>query len=248
MYKRQKEQRAQLLQVLEKMKQLGGGMIDSSPMYGSSETVVGDLSSSIENKFFYATKVWITGRQAGIDQMNASMAKMKRSQMDLMQIHNLVDWKTHIKTLRDWKASDKIRYWGYTHYTNSSHGELEKLIKVENPDFVQFNYAINDRHAENRLLDVAKDHGTAVIVNRPYNGGSLFRLTRGKELPDWAKEIDINSWGQYFLKYILSHEAVNTVIPGTSKAKHVIDNMGAGYGRLPNGKEREKMVQYLSTL
>lgn len=244
------EQRTELLNVLKEMNTLGGAMIDSSPMYGSSEQVVGDLSKKISSNsnFFYATKVWTRGKEDGIEQMESSMQKMKRKQMDLMQIHNLVDWKTHIKTLRDWKYKGEIRYWGFTHYTNSSHAELEKLIKSENPDFVQFNYAINDRHAEKRLLNVAKENGTAVIINRPYNGGNLFRLTRGKEIPSWCKELDINSWGQYFLKYILSHEAVNCVIPGTSKVKHVIDNMGAGYGRLPNQNERQKMVDHLSTL
>lgn len=244
------EQRTELLNVLKEMKTLGGAMIDSSPMYGSSEQVLGDLSKKIRSNsnFFYATKVWTHGKEDGIEQMESSMQKMNRKQMDLMQIHNLVEWKTHIKTLRDWKDKGKIRYWGFTHYTNSSHTELEKLIKNENPDFVQFNYAINDHHAEKRLLNVAKENGTAVIINRPYNGGNLFRLTRGKEIPYWCKELDINSWGQYFLKYILSHEAVNCVIPGTSKVKHVIDNMGAGYGRLPNQNERQKMVDHLSTL
>ena len=244
------EQYQALLQVLKKMKGLGGTMIDSSPMYGTSEKVVGDLSQRIENNdhFFYATKVWIEGKNAGVNQMNASISKLKRKQLDLMQIHNLVDWKTHIRTLRDWKAEGKIRYFGLTHYTNNSHDKLEALIKSEKPDFVQFNYAINDRNAEKRLLNVAKDHGTAVIINRPYNGGSLFRLVKGKELPAWCADLDINSWGQYFLKYILSHQAVNCVIPGTSKVKHVIDNMGAGYGRMPNNKEREQMLKHLFEL
>ena len=241
-------QRKQLLAVLKEMNTLGGAIIDSSPMYGSSEAVVGDLTDVIENNFFYATKVWISGEQQGIDQMQASMRKMKRSQMDLMQIHNLVDWKIHVKTLRDWKEREKIRYWGFTHYTNASHADLEKLIKSEKPDFVQFNYAINDRHAEERLLNVAKDHGVATIINRPYNGGNLFIKVSGKELPEWAKDIDITSWGQYFLKYILGHESVNCVIPGTGKVKHVIDNMGAGYGRLPDKVERERMVSYLEQL
>ena len=241
------EQRSELLEVLKEMKSLGGVMIDSSPMYATSEAVVGDLCQNITNNnhFFYATKVWTNGKSAGIKQMNTSMHKMQRTNMDLMQIHNLVDWKTHIKTLRDWKAEGKIRYFGFTHYTNDSHDTLAKLIKQEKPDFVQFNYAINDRNAENNLLNVARDNGTAVIINRPYNGGSLFGLVKGKSLPNWAKDFDITSWGQYFLKYILSHEAVNCVIPGTSKVKHVKDNMQAGYGRLPNTDERKRMVKYL---
>lgn len=244
------EQRSQLMEVLLQMNALGGTMIDSSPMYGTSEAVVGDLTRSLPNAndFFYATKVWTDGKGAGIDQMQTSMRKMQRKQMDLMQIHNLVDWKTHLKTLRDWKAEGKIRYFGFTHYTNDSHDTLAKLIKQEQPDFVQFNYAINDRHAEQNLLNTAKDNGTAVIINRPYNGGNLFRLVKGKELPEWCGDLDIQSWGQYFLKYILSHNAVNCVIPGTSKVKHIIDNMGAGYGRLPNNKERQMMLDYVANI
>jgi len=245
-----KTEREPLKEVLKEMKSLGGAMIDSSPMYASSEQVVGDLTTDlgISDHFFYATKVWTTGRREGIEQMNASMAKMQRTKMDLMQIHNLVDWETHIKTLRDWKEEGKISYFGFTHYTNSSHETLAKLIKQERPDFVQFNYSINERHAEKNLLNVAQDHGAAVIINRPYDGGNLFRKVKGKELPDWSTDLDITSWGQYFLKYILSHNAVNCVIPGTSKAKHVIDNMGAGYGRLPDRSQRKKMLDYLSML
>ncbi len=244
------EQRQQLLEVLNTMQSLGGTMIDSSPMYGTSESVVGDLSQQTTNSdhFFYATKVWTEGRQDGINQMQSSMRKMKREKMDLMQIHNLVDWKTHLKTLRDWKESGTIRYIGFTHYTNSSHSTLEKLIKSERPDFVQFNYSINDRHAEQSLLNTAKDHGVGVIINRPYGGGSLFRKVRGKALPDWCVDLDINSWGQYFLKYIISHDAVTCVIPGTSKVKHIKDNMQAGYGRLPNVKQREQMLKHLESL
>ena len=242
--------REPLKKVLLAMREKGGSIIDSSPMYGSSEAVVGDLTSKlkIQKDFFYATKVWTNGEQAGIRQMNASFSKMNRSKMDLMQIHNLVDWKTHIKTLRDWKASGRIRYWGFTHYTNSSHQELARLIKSQSPDFVQFNYSINQRNAEKSLLSIAADQGTAVIINRPYDGGSLFRLTRGKALPDWCKEADIQSWGQYFLKYILGNKAVNCVIPGTSKPHHLLDNMGAGYGSLPDEQTRKRMINHLENL
>lgn len=242
--------REQLSEVLLNMKKFGGRLIDSSPMYGSSEKVVGDLTSAlkIQEEFFYATKVWNSGKNAGIDQMNNSFRKMKRKQMDLMQIHNLVDWKTHIKTLKDWKEKEKIRYWGITHYTNSSHNTLIKIIKNERPDFVQFNYSINQRNAENKLLHTAKEFGTAVIINRPYDGGSLFRLTRGKSLPNWCNDLDINSWGQFFLKYIVSHPAVTCAIPGTSKPHHLIDNMKAGYGRLPNSMERQKLLSFIKTL
>ncbi|WP_430967872.1 aldo/keto reductase [Spongiimicrobium sp. 2-473A-2-J] len=247
---RNTQSRAPLKEVLTKMKALGGKMIDSSPMYGSSEQVVGDLTQKlhIQDHFFYATKVWTSGRQAGIDQMQSSMRKMKRTQMDLMQIHNLVDWQTQLRTLKAWKEKGTIRYWGITHYTNASHDRLASIIRTEKPDFVQFNYSINQRNAEKRLLGTAKDHGTAVIINRPYDGGALFRKVRGKELPSWCKDLDITSWGQYFLKYILANDAVNCAIPGTSKPHHLIDNMKAGFGKLPKEVERQKMIDFLERL
>lgn len=244
------EQREVLSQVLLEMYRLGGTVIDSSPMYGSSEKVVGDLTSKLDfkNKLFYATKVWTSGKQAGIRQMEASMQKMRQAKMDLIQIHNLTDWKTHVKTLKDWKEQQKIRYWGITHYVDSSHSSLEEIIKSERPDFVQFNYSIRSRHAENSLFETARKYNTATIINQPYESGSLFRLVRGKEIPQWAKEQDINSWGQYFLKFILSNENVSCVIPGTSKPHHMIDNMGAGLGKMPNGSLRSKMLSHLKTL
>ncbi len=244
------EQRKVLSQVLYEMYRRGGTVIDSSPMYGSSEKVVGDLTSKQDfgNKLFYATKVWTSGQQAGIRQMDASFQKMQRNKMDLIQIHNLVDWQTHVKTLKVWKEQQKIRYWGITHYVDSSHSTLEKIIKAERPDFVQFNYSIRSRHAENSLFKTAEKYGTATIINQPYESGSLFRLTRGKVLPEWAKEQDINSWGQYFLKFILSNKSVGCVIPGTSKPHHMIDNMAAGLGKLPDSNTRNKMLSYLKSL
>lgn len=244
------EKRKILNQVLVEMNRLGGTVIDSSPMYGSSEKVVGDLTSTLDfgNKLFYATKVWTTGRQAGIQQMEASMKKMQRAKMDLIQIHNLTDWKTHVKTLKDWKEQGKIRYWGITHYVDSSHSSLEEIIKSERPDFVQFNYSIKSRHAEKSLFDTARKYKTATLINQPYESGSLFRLIKGKELPQWAKEQDINSWGQYFLKFILANENVSCVIPGTSKPHHMIDNMGAGLGKIPDTNLRNKMVAHLKSL
>lgn len=243
-------QLATLKQTLIETHKLGGSVIDSSPMYGSSEATVGQLTAALpsQNDFFYATKVWTSGKRAGIDQMNSSFRKMRRTKMDLMQIHNLVDWETHVKTLRDWQAAGKIRYWGLTHYMDSAHGTLEKIIRQEKPDFVQFNYSIRSRNAEKSLFDTCQKNGTAVIINQPYESGTLFRKIKGKFLPDWASDYDINSWGQYFLKFILSNEAVTCVIPGTSKPKHAIDNMGAGYGELPDTKGREKMAAYLKTL
>lgn len=248
--KSSEERRKPLNQVLIELHRFGGSVIDSSPMYGSSEAVVGDLTRELDfkNQLFYATKVWTSGKQAGIRQMEASMQKMGRSQMDLMQIHNLVDWKTHVKTLKEWKEKGKIRYWGITHYVDASHGTLEQIIKSERPDFAQFNYSIRSRHAERSLLDTAAKYGTAVIINQPYESGSLFRLTRGKQLPQWAKEQDINSWGQYFLKFILSQKQVTCVIPGTAKPHHMVDNMGAGLGKMPDKLLRDKMIAHLKTL
>ena len=240
-------ERQGLVQVLKSMNRLGGKLIDSSPMYGRAEEVIGDLtaSSGYAGKFFYATKVWTTGRQAGIDQMNDSFRKMKRQKMDLMQVHNLQDWQTHIKTLKDWKEQGKIRYVGITHYTASAHDELERIVKSGVVDFVQFNYSIKVRNAEKSLLKAAKDHGVAVIINEPFDSGNLFKLVKGKNLPTWATDYDIKSWAQFFLKYILANAAVNCVIPGTSDDKHLIDNMGAGFGRLPDQAGLQKMIKFV---
>ncbi|WP_190808895.1 aldo/keto reductase [Flagellimonas sp. S3867] len=244
------EKRKLLSKVLAEMNRFGGSVIDSSPMYASSEKVVGDLTSNLvfQNQLFYATKVWTSGKQAGIRQMEASMRKMQRRKLDLMQIHNLVDWKTHVKTLKTWKEEGKIKYWGITHYVNSAHGSLEKIIKSEGPDFVQFNYSIRSRHAEDSLFNTAKKYDVATLVNQPYESGSLFRRVKGKSLPPWAQENDINSWGQYFLKFILSNKNVTCVIPGTSKPHHMIDNMKAGLGKMPDQKLRNQMASYLNSI
>ncbi len=241
------EEGAALLDVLKAVAENGGRVIDSSPMYGRSEATVGTLTQQMQepDQFFYATKVWTSGKQAGITQMESSMQKMQREVMDLMQIHNLQDWQTHLATLRDWKQSGKIRYIGLTHYTNSAHDQLARIIEKEKDiDFIQTNFSIGNRHAEQRLLGVAADQGVAVIVNRPYMGGSLFRKTRGMDLPEWAKDFDIASWGQFFLKYILSHPSTTCAIPGTSNPKHAVDNMLAGYGRMPDTAGRVKMADF----
>ncbi len=243
-------ERAPLRKVLKLMAGQGGEVIDSSPMYGNSEEVVGDLTTKlgIADQFFYATKVWTRGHRSGINQMEASMRKMRRETIDLMQVHNLVDWDTHLETLQEWKKQEKIRYIGITHYTVSSHDRLEQIIEEHNIDFVQFNYSIQTRNAEQSLLDTAHKNEVAVLINQPYEGGSLFGIVQDKKLPNWVQDYDINSWGQYFLKYILSHPAVTCVIPGTSDPEHLVDNMGAGYGRLPDRMGRQKMVKYFEQL
>ncbi|MEO9482368.1 MAG: aldo/keto reductase [Ekhidna sp.] len=242
--------RAPLKAVLRALVAGGGNVIDSSPMYGSSESVVGDLTTEVglKDELFYATKVWTGGKQSGIDQMKTSMRRMQANPMDLMQIHNLQDWKTHIKTLYNWKEQGLIRYIGITHYQDGAHNGLERIIKAENIDFVQVNYSMNNRNAEKSLLPTAQDEGVAVMINRPYTGGSLFRKVQGKELPAWASAYDIKSWGQFFLKYLISNPAVTCVIPGTSKEKHMKDNIGAGLGILPDTQVRSRMVSYLRDL
>ncbi len=239
--------RQPLRQVLQIMADNGSTVIDASPMYGRSEAVVGELTTEtgLANKFFYATKVWTTGKQAGLDQMNASMRLMQRQVMDLIQIHNLVDWKTHLKTLRDWKGEGKIRYLGITHYRDDAHDQLEQIIRSEPLDFVQFNYSIGTRNAEKRLLDVAQDHGVAVLINEPVEKGALFQQVKGKTLPDWATEAGMQTWAQFFLKYVLAHPAVTCILAGTSNPDHLQDNLSAGMGELPDEATRKKMVEWL---
>jgi len=244
------QERQPLREVLKLMLEHGGKVIDSSPMYGNAEKVIGALTQESGNadKFFYATKVWTTGEEAGKIQMEESLKKLKRKTIDLMQVHNLVDLKTHLKTLKQWKNENKIRYTGITHYTESAHDELESIINSEDIDFVQFNYSIATRNAEASLLNAAKEKGVAVIINEPFEKGALFGKIKGKSLPDWASEYDINSWAQYFLKYIISHPAVTCVIPGTSNPKHLVDNMTAGYGVMPDEAGRRKMVEFFGKI
>jgi diketogulonate reductase-like aldo/keto reductase len=239
-----------LREVLTKMINAGAALIDSSPMYGRSEQVIGDITSTMgaRDNFFYATKVWTTGLEEGIKQMRSSMQKMQRKTMDLMQIHNLTDWKTHLPQLRRWKEEGFIRYIGITHYTDASHEELEKILTTEKLDFVQFNYSIAARNAEKRLLDAAASAGVATLINRPFGEGELFASIKGKPLPPWAKEMDTDNWAAFFLKYIIAHPAVTCVIPATGNPEHMIDNLKAVEGTLPNEETKKKMVGYLENL
>ncbi len=243
------EEKAPLKEVLKILTEHGGSMIDSSPMYGRSEKVVGELTTelNLKNKIFEATKVWTSGREQGIQQMNTSMELMQANPIDLMQIHNLLDWKIQLKTLRKWKEDQKIRYIGITHYHKGGYQEMEEIMRNEPLDFIQINYNAAVRDASERILPLAKDKGIAVIINRPYQGGSLFRATKNKALPAWADEFDATTWGQIFLKFILANPAVTCVIPGTSKAKHMLDNVQAGFGKLPTLEHQKKIIQLISS-
>ncbi|WP_242588812.1 aldo/keto reductase [Corallococcus macrosporus] len=238
-------ERAPLAQVLQKFFASGARLIDSSPMYGRSEAVVGDLlkQSGQEKTPFLATKVWTRGKAEGAAQIAASLQKMGHGRMDLMQVHNLLDVDVHLPVLREMKAAKKLRYVGVTHYQRGAFDDLEKHIKGSKLDFVQLPYSLAMRDAEARLLPAAKEHGVAVLVMEPFDKGNLFRKMKGKPLPDWASEFDCTSWAQFFLKFILGHPAVNCPIPATSDPAHLEDNVKAGFGRLPDDKLRARMVK-----
>jgi diketogulonate reductase-like aldo/keto reductase len=230
----------------ELLKLLNGNLIDSSPMYGSSETVAGDLIAELgmRDKLFVATKIWSNGREAGIAQMETSFQRLRVQRMDLMQVHNLADVGTHTKTLLDWKDKKRIRYIGITHYTSSAYAEVERAMKTRHYDFLQINYSLAENESERRLLPLAQELKMAVIANRPFAEGALFRRVKGKPLPPWAAELGIESWAQYFLEWIVSHPAITCTIPGTGNPRHMKDNLGAGQGRLPDESERKRMAQY----
>ena len=238
------EARAPLAEVLRLLFAAGGSVIDTSPMYGAAEGVVGDLlaAAGTRDRAFLATKVWTSGRAAGVEQMTRSLALLRTGRIELMQVHNLVDWRAHLQTLRAWKQEGRIRYLGITHYTESAHDELEAVLKAERWDFVQLNYALDDRAVERRLLPLAAERGTAVIVNQPFGGGGLLRRVSGRPLPAWAGEIGCTSWAQLLLKFVLAHPAVTCVVPGTSKPEHMADNIQAGLGPLPDAAQRQRLV------
>lgn len=228
----------------------GGQVVDSSPMYGTAEAVIGELSTElgINDRLFLATKVWTGGREAGIQQMEQSMQRLRADQIDLMQVHNLIDTRAHLDTLREWKNQGRVRYVGVTHYLVHAHDELMRIINSEAVDFVQFNYNIATRDAEQRLLPLCAERGVAVLVNEPFENAALFAKVDGHELPPWAAEFDCKSWAQFFLKFIVSHPVVTCAIPATSDPVHLIDNMQAAYGRLPDRAMREKMARYVREL
>jgi diketogulonate reductase-like aldo/keto reductase len=225
--------------VVEKFLALGGRVIDSSPMYGKSEAAIGKMLAELKTTAWLATKVWTRGQKEGVAQMKQSLQRMRVEKLDLMQIHNLVDWKTHLATLREWKAAGTIRYIGITHYQHSAFDEMEQIIKKEKIDFVQLPYSAGERDAEKRLLPAAKDAGVAVLVMEPFSKGELFARVKGKALPAVAKDVGAESWAQLFLKFIIGHPAVTCPIPATSKVKHVEDNLGALKGPVPTEAQRK---------
>jgi diketogulonate reductase-like aldo/keto reductase len=241
---------AERCRVLQTFLAMGGGLVDSSPMYGSSEAVIGQCLAQIApaDTLFSATKVWTLGEWLGKRQMEASRQLWGLPRFDLMQIHNMLDWETHLETLKAWKAEGKIRYIGITTSHGRRHEELAAALQREDFDFVQFSYNLLDREAEQRLLPLAAERGIAVIVNRPFRHGGLFHHVQGQALPDWAAEIDCANWAQFFLKFIVSHPAVTCAIPATRRVDHMRENMGALQGRLPDAAMRQRMIAYVEGL
>lgn len=235
--------------IVEMLYDHGGSLIDTSPMYNRSEKVIGDVfaAGAPRTSCFVATKVWIDGQQDGVEQMNASAELMRTDMIDLMQVHNLRDTEIHMNTIRAWQEQGRIRYNGLTHYTAGAHEAMEAAMKKYQPEFIQINYSVGERESHDRLLPLAQDMGIAVIANRPFQSGRLFSAVRGKELPEWAGEFAA-SWGQFFLKYIVSHPAITNVIPATSKTKHMQDNLLAGFGDMPDAKVRQKMERFVDAL
>ncbi len=242
--------RAPLEQVLRAFAELGGTVIDSSPMYGRSEEVVGDLVAKlgVSAKPFIATKVWTSGKEAGVRQMQDSMRKLRVKVCDLMQVHNLLDADAHLDTLAEWKKAGRVRYVGVTHYTASGADAIAKVISRRPVDFVQINYSVAERDAEDRLLPLCRDKGIAVIANRPFAGGQVFGKVRGVAVPAWAAEIQCATWAQRMLKFIVSHPAITCAIPASDRVEHTRDNLHAGYGPLPDEKMRRRIADEVSRL
>ena len=243
-------ERRPLQDVLITFVKLGGRVIDSSPMYGRAEEVIGELVTrlGLRNSLFLATKVWTRGKQNGIDSMERSLARLRTKTIDLMQVHNLVDVATQLATMREWKEQSRIRYIGITHYEAGAFGDVARILANEKLDFVQINYSIAEREAEEKILPLAQQRGVAVIANRPFGGGNLFSRIRGKPLPDFAKNFDCASWAQFFLKWIVANPAVICAIPATNNVRHLEDDTRGGIGRLPDEKTRARMVEVVCAL
>ena len=241
------ESLAPLEEVLRIFRDAGGRLVDSSPMYGKSEEVTGLLAERIGagGELWMATKVWTSGERAGVQQMEQSIRLLLRGQtrpLDLMQVHNLVDWRTHLPTLQEWKQAGRVRYLGITHYTNTAYAELEAVLRSAPWDFLQVNYSFDEPAAAHRLLPLAQERGVAVLVNLPFGGGRMLRSLRARALPAWAADIGCTTWPQVLLKFVLAHPAVTCVIPATGKIRNLVDNLGAGMGALPDSKQRAQIV------
>jgi diketogulonate reductase-like aldo/keto reductase len=235
-----------LVPVLRTFFERGGAMVDSSPMYGYSETVIGDLlRQTAHPRLFSATKIWTIGKALGRLQFERSQRLWGVQRFDLVHIHNMLQWETHLETLKELKAARTVRYIGITTSHGLRHPEMEQALQREHFDFVQLTYNFADRSVEGRLLPLAAEQGIAVVINRPFDGGKLFPAVRGKRLPSWAREIDCDNWAQFFLKFVVSHPAVTCAIPATSNAAHMVENIGALYGRLPDAEIRARMVRYM---
>ena len=239
-------QRAALVEVLEALF-AGGTLVDTSPMYGNSETHLGELLplATGNETMFCATKVWTEGRESGVRQMRESMEKMGLDRIDLMQVHNLVDWEVHLESMLEMQAEGKFRYLGITTSNPRQFADFERVMQAADWDFVQLNYSLGEREAEQRLLPLAQERGMAVMVNRPFVRGALFRSASGKDLPPVAAELGCDSPAQLFLKWILGHPAVTCVIPATTKVKHMVDNLGAALGPLPDAAQREAIAAWI---
>jgi diketogulonate reductase-like aldo/keto reductase len=243
-------ERQPLEEVMALFAKSGAKLVDTSPMYGRAEAVIGEIVAKLKltGSLFLATKVWTTGREQGIKQMEHSLDLLGTKKLDLIQVHNLIDTTTHLATLREWKKEGRVRYIGITHHTEGSQAEVASVLEKEKVDFVQINYSLMEREAEKRVFPVAKDRGVAVIVNRPLGRGDLFNRVRGKALPDWAAEFDCKSWAQFFLKWIVAHPAVTCAIPATGNPRHMEDDLLGGGGRLPNEQLRKRMVEAIAAL
>jgi diketogulonate reductase-like aldo/keto reductase len=243
-------ERQPLEEVLSRFVTLGGRVVDSSPMYGHAEQVIGEIAAKLHlhSSLFLATKVWTTGKEEGIASMERSLAKLQTKRIDLMQVHNLVDARTHLATLRAWKEQGRTRYLGITHYNSGAYPEVAKLLRAEKVDFLQINYSLGERDAEKEVLPLAQERGVAVLINRPFGAGDLFSRVRQMPLPDWAGEFDCHSWAQFLLKWIIAHPAVTCAIPATGNVRHLEDNMQAGAGRLPDEKLRTRMADFIAQL
>ena len=243
-------ERNPLEQVLATLTKAHGSVVDSSPMYGRSEEVIGDLATKLRlrDQLFLATKVWTRGREGGIESMERSFVRFKTNRIDLMQVHNLVDVSTHLQTMREWKEQGRFRYIGITHYNESGYADVEKVLRSQKLDFLQINYSIGEREAEDRILPLAQERGVAMMINRPFGGGNLFSKVRSKPLPDWAKEFDCTSWAQFLLKWIIAHPVVTCAIPATNNQAHLQDDVHGGMGRLPDPAMRKRMIEYVGAV